>query len=279
MAREVDGIMDRRNVVGIILAGLAGTSAVMRRAAAQHHSTMPATKPGDSRGVLVFAAATLKPALDAIVTAYRATQSGEVTVAYSPTPALAKQIENGAPADIFLSADAAWMDYLAERRLIRRHTRVDLVRNVLILAGRGAQATETLPVIGSTFPLSTVVGDGPLCMCNPADHPAGRFAKASLESLGLWSGVAGKIAIVENPLVAVVMVARGDAPAAVVFATDARSIAGIRVLGVFPETSHPPIVYPGAITMAAPHVDAAERLLAHLHSASARALFDEYGYK
>src|SRR5262249_44776508 len=115
--------------------------------------------------------------------------------------------------------------------------------------------------------------------CNPADHPAGRYAKASLEALGLWNGVATRIAIVENPQVAMVMVARGDAPAAVVFTTDAKGASGARVLGTFPETSHPPIVYPAALTMAAPHADAADRLLAHFRSAEVRALFDDHGYK
>ncbi len=117
--------MERRHALRVV-AGLAGAFLAMRRADAQHHTMAPATRNGDGRGVLIFAAATLKPALDAIVSAYREKQGAEVTVAYGPTPALAKQIENGAPADIFLSADPAWMDYLAERRLVRRHTRVDL---------------------------------------------------------------------------------------------------------------------------------------------------------
>src|SRR5262245_8886488 len=117
--------MDRRDVLGGLLTGFVGTSPV-RDAAAQHHTMTPSAVPGDGRGVLVFAAATLKPALDAIVTAYRAKKGGEVTIAYGPTPALAKQIENGAPADIFLAADPVWMDYLAEKRLIRR-PRADLV--------------------------------------------------------------------------------------------------------------------------------------------------------
>lgn len=259
--------------------GPTGVASPVRHAIAQHHTMQAPTGSGDGRGVLVFAAATLKPALDGIVSAYRTIQGGAVTIAYGPTPALAKQIENGAPADIFLSADPVWMDYLAEKRLIRRHTRADLVRNSLILAGRGAQPTEAPPVIDGAFPLSQVVGAGPLCMCNPADHPAGRYAKASLETLGLWDSVAKKIAIVDNPQLAMVMVARGDAPAAVVFATDAKGVSGARVLGTFPDASHPPIVYPAAITMAAPHADAADRLLAHLRSSEVRALFDDFGYR
>ena len=250
-----------------------------RRAGAQHHAMPSVTGPNDGRAVLVFAAATIKPALDAIVSAYRAKGGGEVTVAYGPTPALAKQIENGAPADIFLSADPVWMDYLSERRLVRRHTRADLVGNRLVLAGHDSGPVVASLAIDRDFPLARLVGDGRLCMCNPADHPAGRYAKTSLEQLGLWDAVAGKIAIVDNPQVAVLTVARGDAPAAIVFATDVKGVPGTRIVGTFPDTSHPPIVYPIALAMSAPHADAADRLLAYLRSAEARSRFDEYGYK
>ncbi len=272
--------MERRQALAALLAGLTGVLAAGRRAAAQHHTMMPATGPSDGKAVLVFAAATLKPALDDLVAAYRATQPGtEVSIAYGPTPALAKQIENGAPADIFLSADPVWMDYLAERRLVRLHTRADLVRNVLVLAGGGARSADQQVVIDRGFALAKVVGAGPLCMCNPADHPAGRYGKASLQALGLWDSVSARIAIVDNPQAAVVMVAHGDAPAAVVFATDVEDAPGSRVLGTFPESSHPPIVYPVAMTMAAPHAEAADRLLGYLRSAAARSLFDRHGYK
>jgi molybdate transport system substrate-binding protein len=176
--------MDRRGALVALLGGLAGTVPALRRARAQHHKMTPVPVPADGRAVLVFAAATLKPVLDAIVAAYRSRDGGEVTVAYGPTPALAKQIENGAPADLFLSADPAWMDYLAERRLVRRHTRADLVGNVLILAGRGSPSTEPPVTIDRTFALAQVVGNGPLCMCNPADHPAGRTARRASRRSG-----------------------------------------------------------------------------------------------
>jgi len=271
--------MNRRGALAAFLAGLAGAVPAVRRAAAQHHAMAPAAVPGDGRAVLIFAAATLKPALDAIVSAYRTKGVGEIVVAYGPTPALAKQIENGAPADLFFSADPIWMDYLGERRLIRQHTRADLVGNVLVLAGRGSPTAQSPAIIDRAFPLARIVGAGPLSMCNPADHPAGRDGKASLESLGLWPSVASKVAIADNPQVAALMVARGDAPTAIVFATDVKDVAGTRVLGVFPEASHPPIVYPIALTMAAPHAEAADRLLTYLRSADVRTLFDGYGYK
>jgi molybdate transport system substrate-binding protein len=264
--------MKRRTALAALLAGALPVSA-----RAQHHmmQSMPAS---DGHGVLVFAAATLKPALDPIVADWREKGGGEVTVAYGPSPALAKQIENGAPADLFISADPQWMDYLAERKLVRRHTRADLVRNVLVLVGH-EQPASTGGAIDRGFPLAEAVGRGPLAMCNPADHPAGRYGKAALESLGLWDQVAAKIAIVDNPQVAVTMVARGDAPAAVVFATDVKDVAGARILGTFAEASHPPIVYPIALTMAAPHAEPAERLLQHLRSPEVRAQFDRAGYK
>ena len=264
--------MKRRAALAGILAG-----ALPSVGHAQHHMMTPAPS-GDGRGVLIFAAATLKPALDPIVADWKAKGGGEVTVAYGPSPALAKQIENGAPADLFISADPNWMDYLAERKLVRRHTRADLVHNVLVLAGHGAEMPSA-GIIDRGFPLAKAVGGGPLAMCNPADHPAGRYGKAALESLGLWDRVAGKIAIVDNPQVAVTMVARGDAPAALVFATDVKDVAGARILGSFAEASHPPIVYPVALTMAAPHVEPAGRLLQHLRSPEVRAQFDRAGYR
>ncbi len=243
---------------------------------------VPAAPTGGSQAVLVFAAATLKPALDPIVAAYRAKSGDDITIAYGPSPALAKQIENGAPADLFISADSLWMDYLADHRLVRRHTRTDLVGNVLVVATRANEppGTTTPVVLDKDYhPLASLVGAGPLAMCNPADHPAGRYAKASLEALGLWASVEKKIAIADNPQVAVAMVARGDVPAAIVFATDVKGVAGARVAATFPDSSHAPIVYPAALTMTAPHAEAAEKLLAYLHSPEGRTQFDGYGYK
>jgi molybdate transport system substrate-binding protein len=264
--------MKRRSILAGLIAGMLPSAA-----RGQHHMMTPAPS-GDGHGVLVFAAATLKPALDPIVADWRAKGGGEVTIAYGPSPALAKQIENGAPPDLLISADPNWMDYLANAKLVRRHVRADLVRNVLVLAGHGAE-TAPAGVIDRGFPLAKVVGGGPLAMCNPADHPAGRYGKAALEPLGLWDQVSAKIAIVDNPQVAVMMVARGDAPAAVVFATDVKGVAGAHLLGSFAEASHPPIVYPIALTMAAPHAESAERLLQHLRSPEVRARFDSAGYR
>jgi molybdate transport system substrate-binding protein len=223
--------------------------------------------------VLVFAAATLKPVLDPLAAGWQG--GAPVTVAYGATPALAKQIENGAPADVFFSADTDWMDYLAERRLVRLDTRVDLLGNRLVLIARtGAAPVE----IGPGTRLAALVGAGPLAMCNPMHHPAGRYGKASLEHLGLWSAVADKVAIAEDVRVAVAMVGRGDAPLAIAFATDAALDDRVAVIGSFPDDSHPPIVYPVALT-AASRNPAAGGFLARLRSPAARAAFERAGYR
>jgi molybdate transport system substrate-binding protein len=235
----------------------------------------PLPARAQSEPIRLFAAATLKTALDAIAEDWRRGGGAPVTLVYGPTPALAKQIENGAPADLYFSADAEWMDYLAQRQLIRAATRVDLLSNRLVLiAGKDALPA---PPIGPGFPLAALVGAGPLAMCNPMHHPAGRYGRISLERLGLWSSVSDKVAIAEDVRVAVTMVGRGDAPLAVVFATDAADEPLVRVIGAFPDESHPPIVYPIAVVAASQHPDAT-RLLGYLKSPAASAVFERLGY-
>jgi molybdate transport system substrate-binding protein len=228
-----------------------------------------------SEPIRLYAAATLKTALDAIAADWQRGGGAPVVLVYGPTPALAKQIENGAPADIYFSADPDWMDYLAQRQLIRAGTRTDLLSNRLVLIG--AKDATPAPPINAGFPLAALVGAGPLAMCNPMHHPAGRYGRISLERLGLWSAVADKVAIAEDVRVAVTMVGRGDAPLAVVFATDAAEDQRVRVIGSFPDNSHPPIVYPVALVAASRQPDAA-RLLDYLKSPAASATFERLGY-
>jgi molybdate transport system substrate-binding protein len=231
-----------------------------------------AAVPCRAEPVRVLAAVTLKPALDAIAKKYR---GGDVELVYGPSPSLAKQIENGLPADLFFSADTLWMDELAQRHLIRPETRTDLVGNRLVLVARKGSREPVR--IAPGFPLSWLVGAGPLAMCDPDSHPAGRDGKASLVKLGVWQSVENKVARVDNPLVAVKMVARGDAPMAVVFATDAATDAGVEIIGTFPDETHPKIVYPVAVLAQSRNPDAGG-FFGYLKSSTASAVFRKFGY-
>jgi molybdate transport system substrate-binding protein len=223
--------------------------------------------------VRVLAAFTLKPALDAIAAAYRQT-GGAVTLVYGPSPGLAQQVENGAPGDLFFSADPMWTDELAKHRLLKSAP-VDLVGNRLVLiAGKG----KAPPVTNARADqLAALIGAGPLAMCDPDSHPAGRMAKASLTALGQWDRLAPKVARAENPLLAVKMVARGDAPYAIVFTTDAMTDPGVAIVMTFPDDSHPPIRYPLALLAKSTNPDAA-KFLAYLKSPAAADVFNRLGY-
>ncbi len=241
------------------------------------HAEPQASPSGE--GLLVFAAATLKPALDEVVRVYQAEGGAISNVAYGPTPTLAKNITDGALADIFFSADVVWMDYLSAHKLIREETRTDVVRNEVVLVQAESRAKNQAVAIGPSFPIVDIVGSGPIAMCNPQSHPAGRYARLRLQESSLWEAIASKIAIVENPQVAVLMVARGDATAAVVFATDIHSVSNVRIAGVFPDQTDSPIVYPAALTVSAPHPENARHLLEYLRSPTARKIFERFGYR
>jgi molybdate transport system substrate-binding protein len=224
--------------------------------------------------VTVFAAASLKDALDENVKAYQAKAKDRVVVSYAASSALAKQIEAGAPADIFISADLDWMDYLQQRRLIKTDTRRNLLRNRLVLIAP-ADSKVSLS-IAQGFPLARLLGSGRLAMANPDAVPAGKYGKASLEALGVWNDVQGKIASVENVRAALVLVSRGEAPLGIVYKTDAAADPKVRVVGLFPENTHPPIIYPVAIMAAGK--PAAETFLNWLNRAEARAIFQKRGF-
>ncbi len=224
--------------------------------------------------VRVLAAFTLKPVLDAIAQDYGA-KGGQVALVYGPSPGLAQQIENGAPGDLFFSADPMWTDELMKHQLIKPGTVTELVGNQLVLiAGKGKA-----PLVTNTreLPLARMIGAGPVVMCDPGSHPAGRMAKASLTSLGLWDGIAPKVARADNPLLAVAMVSRGDAPYAIVFTTDAVTDPGVDIVMTFPDDSHPPIRYPVAILAKSTNPDAVVFLDA-LKSPTATAVFKRFGY-
>lgn len=225
--------------------------------------------------VTVFAAISAKNALDDAADAYGKETGDKVIVSYAASSALARQIENGAPADLFISADQQWMDYLAERRLIKPETRVDLLRNTLVLIAPAASKVRA--EIKAGFPLASLLGDGRLAMANPDSVPAGKYGKAALEYLGVWSNVQSRVAPAENVRAALALVSRGEAPLGIVYATDVLADPGVRVVGEFPAASHPPIVYPAAVT-ADSKGSAAEKFLRYLVSPAAKQRFAKYGF-
>jgi molybdate transport system substrate-binding protein len=224
--------------------------------------------------VLVFAAASLQTALDELADPVARATGARITVSYAASSALARQIENGAPAGIFISADLDWMDYLAARKLIRPDSRGNLLGNRLVLiAPKGAAPALT---IGRGFPLAAALGGDRLALANPDVVPAGKHAKAALTSLGVWDGVAGRIAAAENVRAALALVSRGEAPLGIVYRTDARVDPGVAIVDTFPESAHPPIVYPAALLPAA-SAEAA-RVLAFLKTPAALAVFQRHGF-
>ncbi len=236
--------------------------------------SLPARAQADD-ATLVFAAASLKNALDAIVDDYFKATGKTVTVSYAGSSALAKQIEQGAPADIFFSADLDWMNDIAGKDLIVSDTRVTLLGNDIVLVA--PVASDVHVDIGPNFPLAATLGDGKLAMALTASVPAGKYGKASLELLGVWESVSAKVAEAENVRAALALVSRGEAPLGVVYATDAKVDPGVKVVGVFPEDSHPPILYPVALTASAK--PGARAFLDYLTSPAAKPRFEEQGFR
>jgi molybdate transport system substrate-binding protein len=231
--------------------------------------------PAAAQDVTVFAAASLKNALDAVSAAWKAETGKQATISYAASSALAKQIEQGAPADVFVSADLDWMAWLAERDLIRADTEVRLLGNriVLVAPADSTAAAEIAP----GFDLAGLLGDGRLAMANVDAVPAGRYGRAALEALGVWASVEDRVAQAENVRAALALVSTGEAPLGIVYATDAAADPGVRVLATFPADTHPPIVYPAAETAASDSADAGG-FLAFLRTRTAADLFEAQGF-
>ena len=229
----------------------------------------------DDAGLTVFAAASLKEALDEAAAAYRKQTGVPVRVSYAASSALARQIEQGAPADVFFSADLEWMDYLQQRNRLDVATRRSLLGNRLVLiAPRASKARVDLKRPAT---LLAALGDGRLAVGQTRTVPAGKYAKASLESLSLWNGVRPRLAESESVRAALMLVARGETPLGIVYASDAKAEPGVRVVATFPEDSHPPIVYPVAALRGARAAQAA-RFVQWLGSPAADALFTKRGF-
>jgi molybdate transport system substrate-binding protein len=221
----------------------------------------------------VFAAASLKNALDEVGAEYEKA-GGEVRFSYAASSAIARQIEQGAPADIYVSADVDWMNYLAARKLIVTASRRDLLTNRLALIAP-ADSKVALKV-GKGMPIAKALGQGRLALAGP-DVPAGKYARASLAALGVWDGVSGKLVQAENVRAALQFVARGETPLGIVYDTDAKVEPKVRIVGLFPEGAHPRIVYPAAIVAGSRNPDAA-KFLAFMGSPKAAAVFRKYGF-
>jgi molybdate transport system substrate-binding protein len=234
-----------------------------------------ATPPATAADLTVFAAASLKEALDDQAKQFEATTGNKVIVSYAASNTLAKQIESGAPADIFISADLDWMDYLDQRHLLAPNTRYNLLRNSIVLIAPASSAS-TLKV-APNFGLAAALGSDKLAMANPDSVPAGRYGKSALESLGVWSSVDKQVARAENVRAALALVSRGEAPFGIVYRTDAAAHKGVRVVDAFPPDSHPPIIYPAAL-VATSKSSAAKDLLGFLRAPSARPVWEKYGF-
>jgi molybdate transport system substrate-binding protein len=236
--------------------------------------SIAASPKAQADNLTVFAAASLKNALDEIATAWKGTGGATVAASYASSSTLAKQIEQGAPADIFISADKQWMDYLVQRSLAKDPH--DLLGNRLVLV-----AAKDNPVnadIRPGFDLAKLLGNGRLAVGDPSNVPAGIYAKEALEKLGIWASIEPKLAPAADVRSALALVSRGEAPLGIVYETDAKVDANVRIAGLFPDDTHAPIVYPVAVVATSKNADAA-KFVAFLSAPAAQAIFERYGFK
>ena len=225
--------------------------------------------------ITVFAAASMKNALDNADAAWMQQSGKQVTVSYAASSALAKQLEGGAPADVFISADTDWMDYVTKKNLIRKGTTVQLLGNQIVLV---AAKDKAKPVeIKQGMDLASLVGDGRLAMGQVDSVPAGKYGKAALEKLGLWSSVEGKVAGAESVRAALALVSRGEAPYGIVYQTDVTSDPGVAIVGTCPADSHAPIISPLAITGGSKNKDV-DAYFDFLKSSKAAPFFEHEGF-
>jgi molybdate transport system substrate-binding protein len=236
-------------------------------------TTLPAQ--AQDKTVTIFAAASMKNAIDDINAAFTKAAGIKAVASLAASSALAKQIEQGAPADVFASADLAWMDYLEKKNLIKNDSRVNLLGNKLVLiAPKDSKLGDVK--IEHGFDIAKLAGDGRIAVADVRAVPAGKYAKAALEKLGSWAAAAPKLASAENVRAALALVGRGETPLGIVYETDAKIEKNVKIVGHFPEGSHPAITYPVALTATAK--PEAERYFTFLRSALAKAIFETYGF-
>ncbi|MDO9413418.1 MAG: molybdate ABC transporter substrate-binding protein [Pseudolabrys sp.] len=225
--------------------------------------------------ITVFAAASMKNALDDTNAAFTKATNIKVTASYAASSALAKQMESGAPADVFISADLNWMDYVAAKNLIKAGSRYNLLGNKLVLVSGKDSKIDNVK-IEQGFDIARLAGDGRIAVADVKAVPAGLYAKAALEKVGAWAAAEPKLAQAENVRATLAFVARGETQIGIVYETDAKVEPNVKIAGFFPEGSYPPVVYPVAATTSA-KPDAA-KYLDFLRSSSAKAIFEKYGF-
>ena len=226
--------------------------------------------------VTVFAAASLADALRALGQDWAARGNPAARFSFAASSALARQIEQGAPADLFLSADEPWMDYLQSRGLVEPDTRRSPVGNALVLIAPAGRAREVTLARGTD--LLALAGGGRIATADPAHVPLGRYAQGALEWLGQWQAVAPRLARADNARAALLLVERGEAPLGIVYATDAAAVRGVTVLGTFPAESHAPITYPFVVMRRAAGNPQARALHAFLAGAEAAPAWLRFGF-
>src|SRR6266581_2601534 len=257
-------------------------SAMMRRVAGVFFSfailcgAISSPVLAQDKSLIVFAAASMKNALDDIDAAFTTKTGIKIVASYAASSALAKQIEQGAPADIFVSADTDWMDYSVNKKNINEPTRVNLLGNSIVLIAPKDSKIDHV-TIGQGFDLAKLAGHGKIATGDVRAVPVGKYAKAALENLGAWQAAGPKFAMAESVRAALTLVARGEASLGIVYATDAKVEPGVSIVGSFPADSHPAIIYPVAATTTA-KPEAAD-YLAFLRSAAAKTILEKYGFK
>ena len=224
----------------------------------------------------VFAAASLKNALDDTDAAFSKAMGIKVVASYAASSALVKQIEQGAPADVFISADLRWMDYAAEHKLIKPDSRVNLLGNRLVLITAADSKLDHV-AIGKGFDIAKLAGDGRIAVADVKAVPAGLYAKTALQTLGAWTAAEPKLAMAENVRATLAFVARGETAIGIVYETDAKIEPKVKIVGVFPDGSYPPVIYPAAATAATTN-PAVARYLDFLRTGAAKAIFEKYGF-
>jgi molybdate transport system substrate-binding protein len=251
----------------MFIAGLFLVSALSVTAEAQKTETTTTT---------VFAAASMKTALDAAASAYEKNTGNKIVISYAASSALAKQLEQGAPADIFISADLDWMNFVEKAKLIKDETRINMFGNQLVLIAPKS-STASLK-IGNGFGLAEALGDGRLAMADVKSVPAGKYGSAALKKLGVWDSVKAKIAQAENVRAALALVAQGEAPFGIVYQTDAAAEPKVKIVDVFPEDTHPPIIYPIAVVASTKDAGAAKAFVSYLKTPEGQSAFTKQGF-